>query len=195
MKLLKYIVAITLFFNFLLTAQTKWVFDKAHTKISFSVSHMVINEVEGNFKSFDGSLTTNKNDFTDAKIKFTVDVNSINTDNSERDKHLKSDDFFNAKKYPKMVFVSKSLKKISGKKYKMVGDLTIRDKTKEIVLDVKFNGTIKDPWGNIRAGFSLEGEINRFDYNLKWSKLLETGGLVVGKTVTILGKVELIKQK
>ena len=93
-----------------------------------------------------------------------------------------------------MIFVSKSIKKVSGKKYKMTGDLTIRNITKEIELEVKFNGIIKDPWGNTRAGFSLEAEINRFDFDLKWSKLLETGGLVVGKTVTILIKVELIKQ-
>ena len=194
MKYIKSIFIAIILSSTLLLAQTNWVIDKAHTKIGFSVSHMVINEVEGNFKNFDGNVVFNPKDFTKAKIKFTVDVNSINTDNSQRDKHLKSDDFFNAKKYPQMIFVSKSIKKVSGKKYKMTGDLTIRNITKEIELEVKFNGIIKDPWGKTRAGFSLEAEINRFDFDLKWSKLLETGGLVVGKTVTILIKVELIKQ-
>jgi len=194
MKYIKSIFIAIILSSTLLLAQTNWVIDKAHTKIGFSVSHMVINEVEGNFKNFDGNVVFNPKDFTKAKIKFTVDVNSINTDNSQRDKHLKSDDFFNAKKYPQMIFVSKSIKKVNGKKYKMTGDLTIRNITKEIELEVKFNGIIKDPWGKTRAGFSLEAEINRFDFDLKWSKLLETGGLVVGKTVTILIKVELIKQ-
>ena len=194
MKKIKLVVAIVLLTASVMVAQTKWIFDRAHTKIGFSVTHMVINEIEGYFKDFNGTVVTNSDNFINAKIKFTVNVNSINTDNSQRDKHLKSDDFFNAKKFPKMIFVSKSLKKIKGKKYKMKGDLTIRDITKEVELDVKFNGIIKDPWGNVRAGFSLEGEINRFDFNLKWSKLLETGSLIVGKNVTILAKIELIKQ-
>ena len=194
MKKIKLVVAIVLLTASVMVAQTKWIFDRAHTKIGFSVTHMVINEVEGYFKDFNGTVVTNSDNFINAKIKFTVNVNSINTDNSQRDKHLKSDDFFNAKKFPKMIFVSKSLKKIKGKKYKMKGNLTIRDITKEVELDVKFNGIIKDPWGNVRAGFSLEGEINRFDFNLKWSKLLETGSLIVGKNVTILAKIELIKQ-
>ncbi len=195
MKSLKYISVLFFLVTAITIAQTNWSFDKAHTKIGFSVSHMVITDVEGNFKNFEGTVVANSDNFEDAKISFTVDVNSINTDNSERDKHLKSDDFFNAKKFPKMTFVSKSLKKISGKNYKMVGDLTIRDITKEVELNVKFNGTIKDPWGNTRAGFSLEGEVNRFDFDLKWNKLLETGGLVAGEDVTISAKVELIKQK
>ncbi|PKL89552.1 MAG: polyisoprenoid-binding protein, partial [Ignavibacteriae bacterium HGW-Ignavibacteriae-2] len=130
-----------------------------------------------------------------AKIEFTVDINSINTDNEKRDQHLKSDDFFNAEKFPKMLFKSKSLKKESGKNWKMVGDLTIRDVTKEITLDVKFNGTIKDPWGNTRAGFKLTGELDRFDYNLKWNSALETGGLVVSKEVEITANIELIQSK
>ncbi len=195
MKTLKYILAMLFLISTITTAQTNWSFDKAHTKIGFSVSHMVITDVEGNFKSFEGTVEAESDNFENAKISFTVDVASINTDNEKRDNHLKSNDFFNAKKFPKITFVSKSLKKINGKNYKMVGDLTIRDKTKEVEFDVKFNGIIKDPWGNTRAGFGLEGEVNRFDFDLKWNKLLETGGLVVGEDVTIYAKVELIKQK
>lgn len=174
-------------------AQTKWSFDKVHSKVEFSVSHLVISEVSGTFKSFDGSVEATKDDFSDAKIDFTVDINSINTDNENRDGHLKSDDFFNAEKFPKMIFKGKSLKKVGKNKYKLSGDLTIRDITKSITLDVVYNGTVKDPWGNTKAGFKVKGTLNRFDYGLKWNTLMETGGAVVGKEIEI--KVDLELQK
>lgn len=176
-----------------LQAQTKWTFDKAHSKVQFKVTHMVISEVTGQFKSYDGTVETSKDDFTDAKINFTIDVNSINTDNEQRDNHLKSDDFFNAEKYPKITFVSKSFKKVGDKKYKLVGDLTIRNITKQVELDVVYNGTVKDPWGNTRAGFKVTGQVNRFDFGLKWNALLELGGAVVGETVDIIIDVEIVK--
>jgi polyisoprenoid-binding protein YceI len=178
-----------------INAQTKWTIDKAHSKVQFSVTHLIISEVTGQFNSFDADIQASKDDFTDAKINFTVDVNSINTDNQGRDKHLKSDDFFNAEKFPKITFVGKSLKKIDAKNYKLTGDFTIRDITKEITLDVVLNGVIKDPWGNTKAGFKVKGEINRFDYNLKWNTLMEAGGAVVGKTVTLIIDLELQKSK
>ena len=109
------------------TAQTKWMLDKSHTGVKFTVTHLVISEVEGNFKGFSGSMTASKPDFTDAQIEFSVDVNTISTDNEMRDKHLKSDDFFNAEKYPAMTFKSISFKKISAKAYELTGNLTIRD--------------------------------------------------------------------
>ncbi|MBI1939445.1 MAG: YceI family protein [Ignavibacteriales bacterium] len=174
-------------------AQTKWAFDKVHSKVEFSVSHLVISEVSGSFKNFEGSVEASKDDFSDAKIDFTVDINSINTDNENRDGHLKSDDFFNAEKFPKMIFKGKSLKKAGKNKYKLTGDLTIRDITKSITLDVVYNGTVKDPWGNTKAGFKVKGSLNRFDYGLKWNTLMETGGAVVGKEVEI--KVDLELQK
>lgn len=176
-----------------LQAQTKWTFDKAHSKVQFKVTHMVISEVTGQFKSYDGTVETSKDDFTDAKINFTIDVNSINTDNEQRDNHLKSDDFFNAEKYPKITFVSKSFKKVGDKKYKLVGDLTIRNITKQVELDVVYNGTVKDPWGNTRAGFKVTGQVNRFDFGLKWNALLEFGGAVVGEKVDIIIDVEIVK--
>lgn len=175
-------------------AQTNWEFDKTHTKIGFSVSHLVITDVEGNFKEFDGKVKSSTDNFENASITFSADIASIDTDNEKRDGHLKSDDFFNAEKFPKLTFKSKSMKKVDNKNYKLVGDLTIRDVTKEVELDVVHNGTVVDPWGNTKAGFALEGVINRFDYNLKWSKTLETGGLVVGEDVTILAKLQLIKK-
>jgi polyisoprenoid-binding protein YceI len=176
-----------------INAQTKWTVDKAHSKVQFSVTHLVISEVNGSFKSFDGDIEASKSDFSDAKINFTVNVASINTDNDARDKHLKSDDFFNAEKFPLITFKGKSLKKIDDKNYKLTGDFTIRDVTKEITLDVVYNGTVKDPWGNIKAGFKILGEVNRFDYNLKWNALMEAGGAVAGKMVKLVIDLELQK--
>lgn len=176
-------------------AQTKWNFDKAHTKVEFTVQHLVITEVTGNFKAFEGSVVSPSEDFSGSDIQFSVDISSINTDNEQRDTHLKSDDFFNAEKFPKMTFKSTSFTKVSGKDYKLAGNLTIRDITKPITFDVTYNGIANDPWGNTKAGFKLKGEINRFDYNLKWNTLTELGGAVVGSTVEITAKVELDKVK
>ena len=161
-----------------------WVVDKPHTNVKFSVAHLVISDVDGNFKSFDGTMESSKPDFSDAKITFTADVNSINTDNEMRDNHLKSDDFFNAAKYPQIKFVSTSFTPQGDNKYKLVGDLTIRDVTKSVTFDVKYGGTVV-AMGGTHAGFKATAKIDRFDYNLKWSKATEAGGLVAGKDVEI----------
>lgn len=188
------LIVVALFVTLLsINAQTKWNIDKAHSKVLFSVTHLVISEVTGEFKDFTGSIESSKDDFSDAKIDFTVLVNSISTDNDFRDKHLKSDDFFNVEKYPQITFKGKSLKKVEGNNYKLTGDFTIRDVTKEVTLDVVYNGSIKDQRGNIKAGFKIIGQINRFDYNLKWNSLIESGGAVVGKTVTMTINLELQK--
>lgn len=176
-----------------LQAQSKWQVDKAHSTVKFSVQHLVISEVEGSFRTFDGSIVSKNDDFTDAVIDFSVDVNSINTDNEMRDNHLKGDDFFNAAKFPKMTFKSKSFKKVSGNKYELVGDLTIRDVTKTVKFDVTYGGTAKDPYGNIKAGFKASAVINRFDYGLKWNALTEAGGAVVGNEVNVSLKLEFNK--
>jgi polyisoprenoid-binding protein YceI len=176
-------------------AQTKWNFDASHTKVEFTVQHLLISEVTGNFKIFDGSVLSPSEDFTNSDIQFSVDIASINTDNTDRDNHLKSDDFFNAEKFPKMIFKSTSFTKVSGNKYQLNGNLTIRDITKPVTFDVVYNGIANDPWGNTKAGFKLRGEISRFDYNLKWNALTEIGGAVVGETVEIVAKVELDKAK
>ena len=194
MKTIK-IAAILLLIAGVNFAQTTWSIDKSHSKVGFSVTHMIITETEGQFDNFDISVESKSdNNFEDAKINFSADVNSINTDNEKRDQHLKSDDFFNAEKFPKMTFIGKSFKKVSEKNYKLVGDLTIRDVTKSVTLDVKYNGTVKDPWGNTKAGFKISGVINRFDYGLKWNAALETGGLVVSEDVTININLELNKK-
>ena len=178
-----------------LKAQTIWTIDNAHTSIKFSVTHLVISEVEGDFKTFTGTMTASKADFTDAQIDFSVDVASINTNNEQRDKHLASDDFFNAEKFPKMTFKSILMKKVGDSKYELFGNLTIRDVTKKVRFTVYYGGTIKDPWGFTRAGFKATTTIDRFDYNLKWNTLTETGGAVVGKDITINVNVEFVQQK
>lgn len=191
----KYKFAVVLFLLSILAlkAQTKWSVDKAHSQVQFSVTHLIISEVTGKFNSFDANIETVKDDFSDVKIDFSADINSINTENEKRDAHLKSDDFFNAEKYPKMTFKATSMKKVSNNKFKLTGDLTIRDVTKKITLDVTYNGTVKDPWGNTKAGFKISGELNRFDYNLKWNSLMEAGGAVVSKEVRLNINLELQK--
>ena len=192
MKKILYSAFMVLFALLSINAQTKWTTDKAHSKVQFTVTHLIISEVTGQFKSFDINVQSSKDDFSDAKIDFSADIASINTDNEKRDTHLKSDDFFNAEKFPKMTFKGKSLKKIDEKNYKLVGDLTIRDVTKEVTLDVVYNGTVQ-AWGQTKAGFKIKGEINRFDYNLKWNTLIEAGSAVVGKAVYITVDLELQK--
>lgn len=188
-------LALLLAFAFVSTsvAQTTWSFDKSHTTIGFEVTHLVITTVDGKFRDYEGTVTTKGDSFEDASIQFTADIASIDTENEKRDEHLKSDDFFNAGKYPKLVFKSTSMKKTGKNTYKLTGDMTIRDKTKRVTLDVVHNGTVKDPWGNTKAGFKLTGSINRFDYDLKWNTLTEAGGAVVGKEVDFNINVQLKK--
>ncbi|MDB5249957.1 MAG: YceI family protein [Segetibacter sp.] len=176
-------------------AQTKWNVDNVHSSVKFSVSHLVISEVEGAFKKFTGSFTSAKPDFTDAAINFNIDVNSINTDNDMRDNHLKGDDFFNAEKYPVITFKSTSFKKLSGNKYALYGNLTMRDVTKPVKFDVVYGGTAKDGYGNTKTGFKATSVIDRFDYNLKWNKLTEAGGATVGKDITLDLKLEFNQAK
>jgi len=187
------LLLVLVLFSTTLFAQTKWTVDKAHSKVQFSVTHMVISDVTGNFKNFDAYLETNGEDFENAKVDFWADVNTINTENEGRDKHLKSDDFFNAEKFPKIIFKGTSMKKVGEGKYQLTGDFTMRDVTKQITLDVTYRGMVKDQRGGTKAGFKVTGEVNRFDYGLKWNGLVETGGLVVGKTVSLVIDIELKK--
>lgn len=175
-------------------AQTNWKLDKVHSSIRFSVSHMVVSESEGTFKSFDGTVSNTKADFSDAKINFTIDVNSIATENEGRDKHLKSDDFFSAEKYPTIKFESTSLKPLGGNKYKLTGNMTVRDVTKPVEFDVTYGGVINTQRGR-KAGFKATTTINRQDFNLKWSRTVEAGGLAVGNDVEVVIKVELDEVK
>ncbi|RLD60640.1 MAG: polyisoprenoid-binding protein [Bacteroidetes bacterium] len=177
-----------------INAQNNWAFDVAHSSVNFTVSHMVISEVDGRFDKFEGSVSNLKDDFSDAKIEFTIDVASVNTGDEKRDTHLKNVDFFDAEKFPKMKFASKSMKKVSGNKYKLTGSFTMHGVTKDVTLDAKYGGTIKDPWGNTKAGFKITGVLNRTDWGLKYNSVMEAGGLMIGEEIEITCKIELIKK-
>jgi polyisoprenoid-binding protein YceI len=172
-------------------AQTKWTVDPMHSFVNFSVKHMGISFVDGSFKKFDGSVVAAKADLTDAKIGFTVDVNSISTSVEMRDNHLKTDDFFNAEKYPKMTFESTAFKKIKGNTYALAGKLTIRDVTKNVVFAVTYGGTAKDQQGNTKAGFTATTSINRLDYNIKY----DPTGAGVAKDIKITLNLEFTQAK
>ena len=188
------ILAIVLFAAASFAQSTIWKFDKAHSQVKFNVTHLVISEVTGYFRTFDGTVKTNGEDFTDAQIEFTIETQSIDTDNEKRDNHLKSDDFFNAEKFPQLKFKSKSMKKVGNNKYKLTGDLTIRDVTKQVELNVVYGGMANDGYGNKKAGFKITGTVNRFDYNLKWNALLEAGGAVVGSDVEMVCNIQLVQE-
>jgi polyisoprenoid-binding protein YceI len=194
MKRFMFFPVLLVMLSFSSHAQTSWTFDKAVTDIGFSVTHLVISEVEGHFAAYEGTVTTKGDDFSNAQVNFTVDIASIDTGNEKRDAHLKADDFFNAEKFPKMTFKGRAMTKTGKDTYKLVGDLTIRDKTRKVELDVKHNGTVKDPWGNTKAGFKISGVLDRFDFDLKWNTLTEMGGAVVGKEVRLDLNVQLQKK-
>jgi polyisoprenoid-binding protein YceI len=190
-----YLSLVALFLVVSAWSQGKWTVDPIHSKIGFNVTHLVISQVDGSFKKYTGTMTAAKPDFTDAKIDFTVDVASISTENEMRDNHLKSDDFFNAEKFPQMTFTSTSLTKTEGNKYVLEGDLKIRDITRKVKFDVVFGGTMKDGYGNTKAGFKATTTINRIDYGLKWNALTEAGGAVVSPEVNIVLNLEFGLQK
>lgn len=171
-----------------------WKMDTAHSEVKFKVRHLVISTVTGNFDVFSGTVESGKDDFTDAKITFEADVASIDTKNEQRNGHLKSPDFFDAANHPKITFKSKSFLKKSGDEYELVGDLTIRGTSKQVKLDVTYNGTVRGFGGSFDvAAFEIKGKINRQDFDLKWNALTETGGVVVGDDVKLEILAEFIK--
>ena len=171
-----------------------WALDQSHSNVSFSVQHMVISEVTGRFKDYTVSLASTKNDFSDAAINAAIAVNSIDTQNDRRDSHLKSDDFFNAEKFPSIRFQSTSFVKTGDNRYAINGRLTIRDTTKEVSIDAVLNGMISSK-NSERAGWKATLAIDRFDYGLKWNAAIESGGLVAGAMVTITLNLEFVKQR
>ncbi len=172
-----------------------WKADISHSRVDFNVTHLVISEVTGRFTDFDVILQQGNDDFTGSTVEATIKTATINTDNDKRDAHLRSDDFLNAAKFPAMTFKSTAFEKNSDGTYKITGNLTIRDVTKEVVLTGSFKGSVKTPWGDERAGFVATTTINRFDYGVKWANTIDSGGLVAGKDIAITLRVELVKQK
>lgn len=170
----------------------KWVLDPTHSELTFKVKHLMISNVKGEFKTFSASI--DQEDFSKAKVAVTVDSASVYTNNEDRDKHLKSGDFFDVEAHPEMTFESTSFEKESDDEYVLKGKLSIKGVSKEIKLDVEFGGVNKDPWGNQKAGFSFSGKINRKDWGLNWNAALETGGVLVSDEVRIFGEVQFTKQ-
>lgn len=171
-----------------------WKIDPVHSEIHFKVRHMMVSTVTGSFNEFEGAAEATGDGFEDATISFSANVNSLDTKNGDRDAHLKSDDFFNAETYPKLTFQSKTFRKTSEGIYELVGDLTIRDKTHEVILDTQYFGSAVDPYGQTKAGFELAGKINRKDFELKWNAVTEAGGVVVSDEVRLVMNVQLVKQ-
>lgn len=195
MKTLAKLAAIAVIFVAGYSAQAgEWVQDAAHTTIGFSARHLIITTVGGKFKDFSINVKSDKTDFSDAKIEVRIKAASISTENDMRDNHLRSDDFFAAAEFPEIVFVGTKMQNLGDNKYKVTGNLTIRGITKLVTLDAEFGGLVKDPGGNTKAGFSLTGSINRFDFGLKWNKAIEAGGMVVGENIKLLCEVELLKK-
>ncbi len=186
------VLAALLFVAGMATAQTTWNLDKAHTNIQFNVTHMVVSEVNGAFTDFDATVVSKSEDFNGAEVTFTAKTASVNTGNENRDKHLKSDDFFNAEQFPEIKFKGNIVK--TGGKYQLKGDFTMRDVTKPVVFDITYGGQI-DTGRGVKAGFKFTGKVNRLDYGLKWSNKLATGELAVADEVEVVVKVELNKAK
>ena len=175
--------------------RTKWVFDPVHTEISFKVKHLMITNVKGVFKEYDASIYTTGEDFMTAEIDFWMNPVSIDTSDEKRDAHLKSADFFDVENHKQITFTANTIENIDKDgSYELYGDLTIKGIKKRIRLDVEFGGVIKDPWGNMKAGFTINGKINRMDWGLNWNAALEAGGVLVGDDVRISCEVELLKQ-
>ncbi|WP_080874156.1 YceI family protein [Oceanobacillus timonensis] len=174
-------------------AKVNWNLDTAHSEVGFSVKHMMISKAKGTFDSFDAKINADAADLTDADIELTIDVASINTRNNDRDDHLRSADFFDVENYPKITFQATDIEK-SGNEYKVTGNLTIKETTKPVTLDVEFEGQSKDPMsGSMVAGFSGSTSINRKEFGLTWNASLETGGVLVGEDVKINFELELQK--
>jgi polyisoprenoid-binding protein YceI len=172
-----------------------WSLDQSHSSVHFSVKHMVISQSKGSFGNYKINVETNGLDFENAAIELEIDVNSINTNMTDRDNHLRSADFFDAANYPVIKFISRSMRKVNDEEYILSGDITIKDITKTIGFKVNYGGQVVDPWGNVRAGFTLESAIDRFDFGLTWNALLEAGSAMVGKTVKLQAEIEIIASK
>jgi polyisoprenoid-binding protein YceI len=175
------------------TTKTLWKIDPTHSEVQFKVKHLVISTVTGSFGTFNGQIEADEEDFENANATFTADIDSISTNNEDRDQHLKSDDFFNAEEYPQISFESKNFQKVGEGEYKVTGDLTIRDVTKEIELDVVHGGTVGDPYGQTKAGFEVTGTINRKEYGLSWNAVTEAGNVVVGDKIKLQLNVQFVQ--
>lgn len=176
-------------------ATTKWVIDPTHSEIHFKVRHLVISNVTGSFKKFEGSAVSETGSLEDAKIEASIDVKSIDTNEPGRDEHLRTADFFSADLYPEIKFESTSFKKIKEDQYKLSGNLSMRGVTKPVELDAEFGGTQTDPYGNKKSGFEVTGSFDRKDFGITFNALTETGSIVVGDTIKLTANIQLVEQQ
>jgi len=177
------------------TTETKvlqGVIDPSHSRVQFKVKHLMISNVLGSFKEFEGKATMVENDFSSAVVNFSINTASIDTEAADRDTHLKSVDFFDVENFPKIEFEGKGMTQKDEENYELKGNLTIKGISKPVTLSVEFGGLMTDPWGNKKAGFSVTGEINRKDWGMVWNAALETGGVLVSDKVKILCDVEFL---
>lgn len=174
---------------------TKWALDPTHSEVNFKVKHLVISTVSGRFRSFDGTVESNDDsDFESAKVAFSIDAASIDTNQQQRDDHLRSGDFFDAETYSSISFVSTSVKSVGDNEYIIEGDLTIKDVTKKVELKAEYGGSVTDAYGNFKVGFEVTGKINRKDFGLEWNAVTEAGSVVVGDRINIQASVQFVKQ-
>jgi len=172
----------------------RWEIDSSHSSVHFSVRHLVIAKVRGSFTRWSGTVHVPDGDFQKATVALTIDASSIDTGVADRDAHLRSADFFDVAQYPELRFVATRVQPRSGADIDVVGDLTIKGITREVVLHVEQHGQAKDPWGNLRTAFTAKTSIDRQDFGLTWSQVLETGGVMVGDRVEIEAEIEAVKQ-
>jgi polyisoprenoid-binding protein YceI len=171
-----------------------WKIDSVHSDVEFKIKHLMITNVTGYFGKYDATVEASGDDFTDAKITFEADVNSISTKNEQRDQHLLAEDFFHAGQYPKITFVSTSVKKIDNENLKVSGDLTMRGVTKPVELDVEYSGVVKDPYGQTKVGFEVKAKVNRKDFGVSFNAITDNGGVMLGEEVKLLANVQFVKQ-
>ena len=175
--------------------KTKWAIDPMHSEVQFKVKHLTISNVTGSFKKFSGTLTAPSENFENSEIQFSMDVNSVFTNQEMRDNHLKSAEFFDSEKFPQINFKSTSFNKVKGQEFLLKGNLTMKGVTKKVELNVEFGGVAKDGQGNVKAGFDVSGTINRKDFGLSYNSLTEAGGLVLGEEIKLIANIELSKEK
>jgi polyisoprenoid-binding protein YceI len=173
---------------------TKWVIDPIHSSLGFKIKHLMISNVSGSLKNFQAEVETLEKDFSTAQINLTAEMESITTNNEQRDAHLRNADFFEVEKFPELKFKSTKIEKTDSDTYDLYGGLTLKGIAKPVKLRVEFNGAVKDPWGGERAGFVITGEINRSEWGISFNGVLETGGVVLGEVVKIHSEIELVKQ-
>jgi polyisoprenoid-binding protein YceI len=173
----------------------KWLLDPMHSELQFKIKHLMISNVSGALKSFQAEVETEEEDFSTAEINLTAQMDSISTNNEQRDAHLRNSDFFEVDKYPELKFKSTKVEKIDADTFVLHGELTLKGVTKPVKLNVEFNGTTKDPWGGERAGFVVTGKINRADWGVNFNSALETGGVLLGEEVKIHSELEFVKQE